>query len=686
MRPVRTRSFAFVSLLFIAAASATAQQPRAMTIVDLINVPGVSDPRLSPDGSQLLFTRSDADWDRNETVSHIWRVDADGSDAVQLTNSQDGESGGRWAPDGLRIAFTARRGDDEASQIYVIPNTGGEAIRLTSHPTSISDIAWSPDGRWIYFTAEDEKSPEEKAREEVNDNVFAFDENYENAHVWRADARTGEAERMTDGDFHVRGFSLSRDGSLLLHARAESPLIDAGPGSELWVQPVAGGEARQLTRNTIQEGGAEISADNRRLLFVANSSEDFEFYYNDKIFVMPLEGGTPELILPDMPHEVQSAAWSADGSAIFFVANTGVRQELFRVDLDTDRLTQITRGDHTVSDWSYAPDLDRHVFTISSPTNGGDVYTLAAGGGEPDRVTQVYDYLARDFRLPRTEAVQWQGEDGVQVEGLLFYPLDFQDGTRYPLVVQTHGGPASSDQFSWHSSSNYVPVLTAMGYMVLKPNYRGSTGYGDAFLRDMIGNYFNQAHKDVMTGVDHLIAQGLVDGDRMAKMGWSAGGHMTNKIITYTDRFKAASSGAGAINWISMYAQSDTRVYRTPWFGGDPWQQNAPIEQYMEDSPLFELHKVTTPTLVLVGQNDERVPMPQSVELYRGLKANGVPTHLYVAPEQGHGWRELQQRLFKANVELDWFERWVRDRRYTWEKSPVHPENAAVSDDGAGAR
>jgi dipeptidyl aminopeptidase/acylaminoacyl peptidase len=291
------------------------------------------------------------------------------------------------------------------------------------------------------------------------------------------------------------------------------------------------------------------------------------------------------------------------------------------------------------------------------------------------QVTHLFDHLAEDFRLPRVEAVEWQGEDGVTVEGLLYYPLDYQSGTRYPLVVQTHGGPASSDKFSFFSSSRYEPILASMGYFVFKPNYRGSTGYGDDFLRDMVGNYFNQAHKDVMAGVDYLIDRGLVDGERMAKMGWSAGGHMTNKIITYTDRFKAASSGAGAINWISMYAQSDVRIYRTPWFGGSPWDEDSPIEQYMADSPLFDVHRVTTPTLVLVGENDNRVPMPQSVELYRALKHNGVPTHLYVAPNQGHGWRELQQRLFKANVELDWFERWVMDRDYEWEKSPVHPDD-----------
>ena len=237
-------------------------------------------------------------------------------------------------------------------------------------------------------------------------------------------------------------------------------------------------------------------------------------------------------------------------------------------------------------------------------------------------------------------------------------------------MVQTHGGPASSDKFQFSTAGNFVQVLNGMGYFVFKPNYRGSTGYGDDFLRNMVGNYFDQAHLDVMTGVDHLIGLGLVDGARMAKMGWSAGGHMTNKIITHTERFKAAASGAGAANWVSMYAQSDIRVYRTPWFGGTPWEEDAPVDQYWQDSPLREVWRVSTPTIFLVGEEDARVPMPQSVEMYRGLKHNGVPTHLYVAPRAGHGWTELRHQLFKANVHLDWFERWVRDRDYEWEEAP----------------
>jgi dipeptidyl aminopeptidase/acylaminoacyl peptidase len=253
---------------------------------------------------------------------------------------------------------------------------------------------------------------------------------------------------------------------------------------------------------------------------------------------------------------------------------------------------------------------------------------------------------------------------------VLYYPLDYESGRRYPFCVQTHGGPQASDKFGFPSSSDYVPVLAARGYVVLKPNYRGSTGYGDPFLRDMVGHYFQNAHKDVMAGVDHVIALGIADPDRMVAMGWSAGGHMTNKLITFTDRFKAASSGAGAANWVSMYSQSQTRTFRTPWFGGTPWQKNAPIDVYWDHSPLKYVANVTTPTIFLVGQEDPQVPAPQSVEMYRALKSNGVPTHLYMAPREGHGWAELRHDLFKMNVELEWFEKYATGRSYAWEKAP----------------
>jgi len=640
-----------------------------MTLVDLLSLPSVDDPRLSPNGDRVAYVKRTAHWDRNRRVEHLWIASTQSDASFQLTNGEDGEQSPRWSPDGEHVAFLADRSDTLDTQIYLIRPDGGEARQLTTHATGVSNIQWSPEGDWIYFRAQNEKSDAEKAQEKAENDVFAFNENDPHNHLWRVDVDTGEEEQITEGDWSLMGYRLGPDGEQMVYHRSPTPLLDDLAEWELWVASATGTDARQLTDNSVPEFGARLSPDGSQVLFRAGANADFDFYYNSNLFVVPSEGGSPRLLLEEMPYEVDDAVWSADGASILFSANTGARQELYEVQVGSEERSRLTEGDHAIEDWMYDAESGRHVFRIETPETPGDVWMQTADGNRT-QVTEVFDDVSDTYRLPRQELVTYEGRDGETIEGLLFYPLDYEDDTRYPLVVQTHGGPASSDQFGFGSSWDYPHVLAAMGYVVFQPNYRGSTGYGDAFMRDMVGSYFNQAHQDVMAGVDYLIEQGIVDGDRMAKMGWSAGGHMTNKIITYTDRFQAAASGAGAANWISMYSQSDVRLYRTPWFEGTPWEENAPIDTYWENSPLSDVAQVTTPTLFLVGQNDNRVPMPQSVEMYRGVEATGTPTHLYVAPDEPHGWDELRHRLFKANVELAWFEKWVRERPYNWVQAP----------------
>lgn len=643
---------------------------RAMTLVDLLNVGRITDPQLSPDGAQMLYVLARADWKANKRITHIWRVRADGSGTVQLTGGAEGEASPRWSPDGKAIAFIARR-EDEANAIYLMPADGGEGRALTKHSSAISRIAWSPDGSAIYFTAPEEKTAEEKDRDKNKDDVFGFDEDYKQPHLWKVTVADRREQRITSGDYAVNDFAPTRDGKRVVIHRAPNPLYGYSDEGEVWIMNADGSGGVQLTKNHVPEDGAEASPDGSTVLFLSQSNEKFEPYFNRKIFLVPAGGGAARVLTADLPYEVERAAWSKDGRAVFFLANMGVHAELFRLDVATGKSTQLTDGQHTVTSWSYSPSADRHVFSIDEPTSPGELYTLpASGGASPTAVTHVFADVAREFKLPRQEKLEWKGADGVTVEGILFYPIDYRPGQKYPLVVQTHGGPQASDKFGFGSWGDYVQVLTAKGYAVLHPNYRGSTGTGDAFERDMVGHYFKNAHLDVMAGVDKVIALGIADPDKLVKMGWSGGGHMTNKLITFTDRFKAASAGAGAANWVSMYAQSDVRIYRTPWFGATPWGKNAPIDNYWDNSPLKDVANVKTPTIFLVGEKDVRVPMPQSVEMYRALKSNGVPTHLYVAPREPHGWQELRHELFKMNVELAWFEKYAIARDYTWEKAP----------------
>jgi dipeptidyl aminopeptidase/acylaminoacyl peptidase len=677
------RAFRLAALvvLFLWSAAGHTQSRRPMTLIDLIEVPRLADAQLSADGSQVLFTKDHADWKANKRVPHVFRIGADGQRMMQLTHGDNGETSPRWSPDGKTIAFLARRGSDtEETQIYLMSVEGGEGRRLSRHGTSVSGISWAPGGDAIYFVAPEPKTDEEKQKEKLKDDVFAFDENYKHVHLWRIDVASGKEQRVPEGGFTVAGYHLSRDGRRIVHHRAPTPSYGDAEKGEVWVMDADGKNALQLTRNGVAENDAELSPDGSQVLFVSTASDRFDTYYNGNLFVVSSAGGQARALVADFPYDVNAAAWSKDGRAIYAVANTGVRSEIFRFEAAGGAApVQLTKGDHAIVGGDYVPEADRWIIQLDEATRPGEIWTLAppakgAAAATPKRVTTVFEYLERDFDLPRVEAVQWKGADGVTVEGLLYYPLNYQKGTKSPLCVQTHGGPAASDKFGMGGVQNYIPILAAKGYAVLKPNYRGSTGYGNGFLRDMVGHYFQNSHIDVMTGVDHLVKLGIADPDRMVKMGWSGGGHMTNWIITFTDRFKAAASGAGASNWISMYAQSDVRTYRTPWFGGTPWQKDPPITLYWEHSPLAHAAKAKTPTIFLVGENDVRVPPPQSVEMYRALLANAVPTHLYMAPREPHGWGELRHVLFKMNVELDWFEKYCTKRQYTWEKAPGNTE------------
>ena len=659
-------------LLAVTAVSAIvvrAQSPRPMSIVDLLSLPRLTEPQLSPDGRDIVFTRSDADWKTGRRVSHVWRARVEGGEPAQLTLGAENETGPRWSADGRTIAFIAKRGDNEFAQIYLLAVDGGEARQLTTHGSAVSDVTWATDGSSLYFIAPEPKTADDKTRERLRDDVYAFEEHYKQTHLWKVSVSSKAEERVTSGDFSVTGYHLSDGGRKIAYHRAPTPLLGSGDEGEVWAANADGSSAVRLTTNTVGETGARVSPDGSQVLFISGSNAKFDAYYNGRLFAVPASGGTARVLVGETePYDVDQAMWSSDGKSIYFLANLGVHEEVFQVPAAGGKPRQITDGKHNLGNWSQS--RDRLAFTLSDST-GADIWTMKTGDAAPSRVTRIFERITRDLKLGRQEAIQWKGADGATVEGLVTYPVDYQPGQKYPLAVMTHGGPQAADKYSLGSSSYEIQVLAGKGYVSLQPNYRGSTGYGDAFLRDMIGHYFQNAHLDVMTGVDELIRRGIADPERMVKMGWSAGGHMTNKIITFTSRFKAASSGAGVAQWVSMYAQTDMRAFRTPWFGGTPWQKNAPIDAYWNNSPLKDVAAVKTPTIFFVGERDPRVPMPQSVEMYRALKSNGIDSHLYIAPREPHGWAELRHQLFKLNAEIEWFEKYATKRPFTWEKVPA---------------
>src|SRR5947207_3372948 len=675
MRMVRVwlAGAALIAVTVSHALSAQTPSRRPMTLRDLAELSRLLDPQLSPDGRTLTYMRSHADWKLGRPVWHLWRQPI-GGDPQQLTFGENGEAPGttRWSPDGRSIIFW------RDGQLQLLERDGGEPRQLTHHATSVSAAippAWAADASAVYFAAPDARTAEERERDRVRDDVYALDEtSFKQRHLWKVAVTTGAETQITSGDWSVTGFRVSPDGTRIVYHRAPSPLTDDAARSEVWMIQSDGSGARRLTDNQVEESGAQISPDNTEVLFLAEASAQFEPYYNSNLFVVPAGGGRARVLLPDFQYGVDQAAWAPDGRSIYAAVNMGVHSELFQIDARSGQFTRLTDGRHYIPPgFNVAAAARTIVMQLDEPTRFGDVYLMPTDRkAAPVRATNLFDRLEREFALPRQEKIEWVSDDGTTIEGLLFYPIDFESGRTYPLVVQLHGGPTESDKFGAGPGlvANYFPVLAAKGYLVLRANYRGSAGYGNRFLRDVVGHYFHNMPLDILSGVDALIRRGLADPDRLVLMGWSAGAHLANRLISMTPRFKAAACGAGVANWTSLYAQSDTRDGRTIWFGGSPWQKDAPIAAYWDHSPLKDIADATTPTLLLAGENDARVPKEQAIELFRALRSNGVPTRLWIAPREPHQWGELRHLMFKANLELEWFEKYAMGRSYEWEKAP----------------
>ncbi|MGH9141898.1 MAG: prolyl oligopeptidase family serine peptidase [Vicinamibacterales bacterium] len=651
----------------------TSATRKPMSLTDLAALPRIAGapPQLSPDGKSVAYLLTKTDWKAGRLIFQLWRQEVGGGVPEQLTFGDGGVQPGAllWSPDGKTVLF------QRDGQIVLLPTDGGEPRSLTKHATNVSAPKWSPDGNAVYFIAADPATADERERARLKDDVYAMDESYRQRQLWKIVVSSGEETQLTKGDSTVKEYVISADGRRIALQRAPTPAdMDAFRG-EVWVMEASGDNPRALTSNSIEEKTLDLSPDGAQVLFLADTNERFEPNYPTNLFIVSAAGGTPRPAVADFKYTFDQAAWTPDGRAIVATVNMGVHEEFFRVDVAARRAQQITEGPHFIPPvWSVVPRAEKIVFQIDEPTRFGEIWTLPISGAQPPiRVTHQFDTLDRDFAIPREEKAEWKGADGAAIEGVLFYPADYRAGQRYPLVVQLHGGPMESDKFGIGAGStlHYVPVLTGKGYFVLRPNYRGSLGYGPGFVRDVVDGYFHQMATDVLRGVDALIARGLVDGDRLVLMGWSAGGTLVNKLVTMTDRFKVASSGAGIADWISLYGQTDNTSFRRTWFGGTPWRPDAPFDLFWDNSPIKDVANVKTPTLFFVGESDTRVGLAQSLEMYRAVKSLNVPTALVVAPNEGHQWGAVAHLLRKANIELEWFEKYANHRSYVWEKAPA---------------
>jgi dipeptidyl aminopeptidase/acylaminoacyl peptidase len=423
--------------------------------------------------------------------------------------------------------------------------------------------------------------------------------------------------------------------------------------------------------------------------FAFSAEEDFQDGRNSKIYLYSLADGSLKKLLAGFDQSAGGGDWSLDSKQIYFEVGVGVDRHLFSVSIPDGKLTQLTRERGAIN-VSLQEDSGLLLVSFTDPTQPGDYYVARTETiGQRARWTRVShaNPQVAKFQLGEYETVRWKSSDGQMVEGILVKPVGYEAGKRYPLVVQVHGGPASAYMNTFSGGyGTYTHIYAGNGYAVFQPNYRGSSQYGEKFRTQISGDYFRQAHDDIQLGVDFLIARGVADPDKLGMMGWSAGGHWSNWTMTQTNRFKAFSSGAGAVNWISMYAQTDVQSPREFYFKGKPYDN---WDHYLEVSPLKYIKNAKTPTLIHVCDGDPRVPKPQSDELFMALKKLGVPVEYIVYPQNTHGITDPRYQMVKMVSEFNWFEKWINGKSgwFEWKtllatlEDPKPEEKKSAEDD-----
>ena len=643
-------------------------------------------PKWAADGSFFVFLSDRDAPDDKKTRNQLYVMRPDGGEARRLTDAKEGVSDVAFTRDGRWLAY--RTGKEGEEQLFRLSGTQPEAAAaepITRHPTGVRSWAWAPDGTRIYFVTPDRIDPDEKLRREKKFTVNIRNPETPVASLWvvnvsatpSPDGNAHTTKRLTEGGaYSVDDVTISKDGKWvgfrgLAANRYQRGITSENIYSDLYLLEVATGTIERLTSNAeIGEGNLSFSPDSQSLAF--SGPDDLTTYgmSNSRVYVRSIaDRGKPFRKLGNtFDGDVTVGFWAKDASTIYFNEGIKATSQVVALDVKFNTVRPITEERASVS---AQQDADTGVVLIdyADGTTPQTLFTVDTIANASTRTSwrQLTDPnpQVRRFALGQQEEITWKSKDGTTVGGVLVKPVGYRAGQRYPLIVAIHGGPASADILSFNGGYG-SQVYAGAGYVVLRPNYRGSTNYGNKLQTDIVGNYMAPGYDDIMAGVDHLIAQGIADPDRMGALGWSAGGHWSNWILTHTDRFKAISTGAGTANWISMYAQSDVQRNRQFYLGNKlPYDD---FDAYWVQSPLKYIKNAKTPTMIHVVEGDPRVPSPQSIELHMALKQLGVPTELFMYPGNTHGIPDPRNQLVKSVSEMAWMDHYVRgmNTKFSW--------------------
>lgn len=712
LRPAaRRHAAALIAGAAVLAATPAAAFARPITETDLLAFTWVADPQLSPDGRRVAFVRVTVNEKRDGYDTALWLVDSEGGRSARALTTGPQDLSPRWSPDGRRIAFTRaveKAGKLQPPQVLLMAMDGGEARPVTDLPKGAASPAWAPDGRTIAFLtttnakdleragrkggaadAPDDRESDVKvitqARYRINGRGFA--DPTRPAHVWTVEVPEGSERTaprpVTSGDFEESSPAFSPDGGRIYFVsdRVKEPYY-ANPDSDIFSVPTPGGAVALAASIDGSIGSFALSADGRRIAFEGvPRGEPVRSYDQPELYVSEVGSpAAPRLLTGAYDADIGAGLtgdqraprgslpagplWAPDGRSVIVRSADHGRANLQRVDVATGKVNAVTTGDQEVVAYTATPDGGRLALVVSTPTEVGDVFVLdadAAGGpgaaASPRRLTRVNEALFSGIELATPEEIVYPSFDKRSIQAWILKPPHFDPSHRYPLILDIHGGPHAAygatfvHEFQW---------MAAKGYVVLYPNPRGSTSYGQEFGNVIQYHYPGDDAKDLMAGVNELVRRGLVDEAHLGVTGGSGGGVLTNWLVTQTTRFAAAVSQRSIADWAGFWYTADFTLFRPTWFKAPPWEDP---KDYASRSPITYVTSIRTPLMLIEGEADLRTPPADGGEqLFRALKYLHRPVVMVRFPEESH---ELSRsgkpwhRVERLRHIVAWFDKYL---------------------------
>jgi len=659
---------ALLSLLFCCALLALRGQEskRPITIDDLLALKSVREVEVSPDGKWIAYTVTSVDTAKDKSSTRIWMAPSAGGEAIPMTSEAYSAGNPRWSPDGKYLSFTAAKEEDAKTQVWTLNRLGGEAEQLTKIKQGVSGYEWSPDGKRLVLLIRDPK-PEELTKDKEDDKKpkpkvidrLQFKQDYVGyldryrTHLYTFVPGDTTAVQITSGDFDDSSPVWRPDGKAIAFVSNRSDNPDGNDNSDIWIVEAdntdKGQNLSRVTTNENADTSPRWSPDGKQLTYNTVTDKAAMWYATQKLAVIPASGGQPRLLAESLDRNISMPRFAPDGKSIYFLLEENGRQVLASISPSGDNFKRVVNGDISIGDFALHPNFIGLLLGRSLEPN--EIYSFQNGALK--KLTTTNDTRLSQLQRPDVERIKFSSADGTPVEGFVVKPAGYKPGVKYPTILWLHGGPVSQYDHSFHPPSE---LFAANGYVTLLINPRGSSGYGQAFCLALFADWGNKDFQDVMAGIDYAIDAGYTDPDRLGVGGWSYGGILTNYVITKSDRFKAAVSGASEALYRANYGHDH---YQRTWEEelGLPWENAQAWERI---SPFNDVAKITTPTLWMGGSDDWNVPILNSEQMYQAMKRLGRETQLVVYPGEHHGIRRPSFQKDRMQRWADWFGKYLK--------------------------